>query len=850
MFRIAVKSVLAYKVRLALTALAIVLGVSLVTGTFIFTDTINRQFDTLFDEIFEGIDVTVRAGQADFSGSDVPFDASIIDVVAAVDGVEVVAGGVGSLTSQVLDKNQEAIGGQGPPTLGFSWSGVASLSPLQIRQGNGRAPQGPGEVAIDVNTAKVGEFETGDTITVVNFDGPGTFELVGLVSFGDQDTLLGATLSVFELGEARRLFGYGEEFTAINVKAAAGLSSEDLQARIAAVLPEGLEAVTGQTQVNEQAEEIGTALGFINIGLLSFAGVAIFVGAFIIQNTFRIIIAQRTRELALLRAVGATGAQVVRLVVVEALITALIASAAGIVFGFGMAVVIRGLMNLVGLALPPGDLVLVPRTILIGLAVGLGLTLASAVLPARKAARVPPVAAIREEAARPKRRTLRRRAAAGTGLTAVGAVALAVGLIGTVDNGIAFVGAGAAIIFIGVSVLAPLAARPLADIIGWPLPRIAGVGGQLARENTKRQPRRTASTASALMVGVALVVFFTIFAASTKASVEQTIFELFPADLTFQSSNQGDPQIPAPFSPRFVTELEALDAIGVVSAQTFDFAVVEGSQTAVSGLDPDTVGEVLALKPVGDALDNLREPDTVVVSESELESRGWVIGDSLEFLFGSGDTAELTIVGVLETDDLGNFYLSTDTFAAHFTVQGIGFALANVAEGHTLADAKLAADELAAEFGNIKVQSKSDLVADAEDQINQALGLFTGLLLFAVLIAVLGITNTLTLSIYERTREIGLLRAVGMARRQVRRMVRWEAVIIAVFGAILGVMLGIFFGWAVLTALRDEGFGAFAIPFGQVGLSLILAGVAGVIAAAWPAWKAARLNILEAIGYE
>ncbi len=584
--------------------------------------------------------------------------------------------------------------------------------------------------------------------------------------------------------------------------------------------------------------------------MLVFAGVSVFVGGFIIQNTFRIIVAQRTRELALLRAVGATGRQVIVLVVLEAIITAVFASIIGIGVGIGISIGIRALMNAVGFGIPPGDLILLPRTIVVGMIVGVGLTVASSILPARKAAKVPPVAAMREEAARPPRRTLRRRAIVGTSVTGLGALALFVGLFGGVENGISLVGLGAAVLFIGVSALAPLAARPVADFIGRPLPRLFGVSGQLARENTKRKPRRTASTASALMIGVALVAFFSVFAASTKASVEQTVFEVFPADLTVQSKNQTDPELPSPFSPAFTAEIRALPELEVVSAMQFGRMEIGDMEALFGAVEPDSINQVFALKPRGDALARLTELNTVMIAATVLEEEGWAIGETLTVTYPAGGDVATTIAGTFDGDDFGDFYISRATYSANNTDIGDGLAFARAAEGVTVEEAQMAVNEVAERFGNVKVQTKTELIEEAEDQINQALSLFTGLLLFAVLIAILGITNTLALSIFERTREIGLLRAVGMARRQVRRMVRWEAVIIALFGALLGVVLGIFLGWAVTRALADEGLGAFSIPIGQVITAFILAGLGGVIAAIWPARKAARLNVLEAISYE
>jgi putative ABC transport system permease protein len=849
-FRAAVKSVLAHKVRLALTALAIVLGVSMVVGTFVFTDTIDRQFDTLFDDIYSGIDVTVRKAGGDFSALEEPFDAAVLEDVKSVEGVSVAEGGVTTSLAQVIGKDGEPLGGQGPPTLGFSWSDEAAVNPLRIKEGNGRGPQGPGEVVIDANTAKNAEFAVGDRVRIVTNVGPEEFDLVGIVSFGESDSLLGATLVSFELQEARRLFGYADQFTDITVVGDGSADSETLRDRVAAAIPSDLEAITGEAQQSEQEDQITEALSFLNIGLLAFAGVAVFVGAFIIQNTFRIIISQRTRELALMRAIGATRRQVIWLVLIEALITAIVASLIGIAVGIGMAVGIRALMNAVGFGIPGESLVLAPRTVFVALTVGIVLTLSSAVLPARRASRVPPVAAMREELAHGTRRDLRRRALAGTALTALGAVLLLVGLFAGIDNAVAYVGAGAAVMFIGVSVLAPLAARPIADLIGAPLQRIYGVSGQLAKENTKRQPRRTASNASALMIGVALVAFFAVFGASAKATVEEAIFDLFAADVTVQSQNFSDTGGPGPISPAFADELAALPEVGVVSPLQIGSVQVDGVDTLIAGMDGETFPEVFSLKPVGDALERVGEENAVLVSETELEKRGWAVGDTVTIDYATTGGIESPIVGTFETNDFGNFYVSRQTYEENFSIASDNVVFANAAEGSTIEGAQVAVAGVAENYANLKVQTKSEIVAEAETQIDQALALFTVLLLFAVVIAVLGIVNTLTLSVYERTREIGLLRAIGMVRPQVRRMIRWEAVITSVFGAILGIVMGIFFGWAVIRALREQGFGAFTIPVFQIVLSLVLAALAGMVAAIWPARKAARLNVLEAISYE
>jgi putative ABC transport system permease protein len=352
------------------------------------------------------------------------------------------------------------------------------------------------------------------------------------------------------------------------------------------------------------------------------------------------------------------------------------------------------------------------------------------------------------------------------------------------------------------------------------------------------------------MVGVALVVFFSVFGSSTKASISETVFDLFPSDLSFQSTNQTDPEVPAAVSPAFAAELKTYDELSVVSAIQFGQAEIDGNGQLVGAFDPDTVDEVFSVKANGDAVAAVAGPGTMIAATPYLEDNGWSIGDSVPVRFARTGAVELTVVGTFEADDFTNIYLATDTYLANFTYTGDGVVFANAADGVTVAEAQEAIEPTVASFGSVKSQTKSQVVDEAETQIDQALALFTGLLLFAVIIAVLGITNTLTLSIFERTREIGLLRAVGMTRRQVRRMIRWEAVIVATFGALLGVGIGIVLGWAVVRALADEGLGAFSIPVGQVILALVLAAISGVVAAIWPARKASKMNILDAITTE
>jgi putative ABC transport system permease protein len=851
MIRAAIKGVSANKLRLALTGLAIVIGVAFVAASFVFTDTINARFEALFTDVSAGVDVYVRPVPPE-AGIEITNTGSIpeetLDQVLAVPGVRVADGGVAGY-AQFVDKEGESIGGQGPPTLGFSWTADEALNPLQIAEGNGRPPTAAGEVVSDVATAESANYALGDTVTVLTIGGPEQFTLVGIANFGSEDNLAGATLAIFELREAQRLFDLEGRLSDIAIAGDEGVDADTLAADIQQALGSDFEVQTAADSNQQQLEEVATALGFLNTALLAFAAVAIFVGAFIIANTFRIIVSQRTRELALLRAIGATGSQIVWMVVLEALVVALVASVIGVLIGLLLAQGLAGLLDAVGANLPQGPLTLRPRTVVIAMSVGLIVTLLAALVPARKAASVPPVAAMHEELARPPRRSLRNRAIAGSLVVLLGLVALMIGLFTNVENQIWLVGIGALVFFLGVSILAPLAARPVASTIGWPLPKLFNATGQLAKENTARQPRRTASTASALMIGVALVVFVAILAASITAQVKDELTENFPADLSASSTN-----FEVGISPTFTEELAAQPEFDTVTALVFDTALYDGAGVSILAVDPTQIGNVANLQPAPGALQALAGSDGVLVFDAFAEDRSLETGDTVTIGFPKTTDEMVPIVGTFASDDvlLGSavFILDRPFYDAEYENPFDSLVLATTAPGVSVDDARAVADAVAEPYANVQIQNKDEVVADFEMQINQLLVFFVGLLFLAIIIAILGITNTLSLSIIERTREIGLLRAVGMTRTQTRRMVRWEAVIVALFGAVMGVGIGVFLGWAVVQALGDVGLGAFAVPWTQVVILVVAAGIAGIIAAVYPAWKASRVDVLDAIAYE
>ncbi|MGD2060852.1 MAG: FtsX-like permease family protein [Acidimicrobiia bacterium] len=838
MIRTALNGLRANKLRFTLTALSVVLGVAFVAGSFVFTDTINARFENLFTDVYAGVDATVRPDQEAFGAEDPYLDESLLAEVSQVDGVETTAGGVAGF-AQLIDGEGTPIGGQGPPTLGFSWMEEPRLNLLRVEESNGRAPETAEEIVIDIATAESNDLSVGDEIEVQTINGADTYTIVGLANFGTEDNLAGATITAFELREAQRLFDLEGKLSSIDVIAEEGISQEELVETLATTTPERVEVVTGDQQTQEEIENFTKGLGFLNMALLAFAGVAVFVGAFVIQNTFRITVAQRVRELALLRAVGATGSQVTRMVLIEASILAVLASALGVLAGIGVAVLIKGGMDLLGMGVPDGPLTIMPRTVVVAMSVGIAVTLISALMPARRAAAIPPVAAMSEVGARSTRKSLRTRTIVGSSLTTLGAAAMAGGLM--LENGasLAMVATGAVGLFLGMSTLAPLLAGPVARLLTTPL---RGITGRLARENTIRQPRRTASTASALMIGVALVAFVSIFAASVKASVGDNIEDSFPADLSFTSTN-----LTVGVSPAVLDQLEGVDDFDAVSAVHAGHFTVDGQEVNVAGVDPDTISSVYSVKPSTE-LTALKSG--MMVAAATLTENDWAVGDVITVEYeATGETAT-EIVGTFEDQNFANYLISDDTFTDNIGEDQIAIAFVSLADGVGLDEGRAEAETALAGFPTVSVDTKAEFIADAEAQVDQMVALFSGLLGLALVIALLGIANTLALSIVERTREVGLLRAVGMGRRQVRSMIRWEAIVIALFGALLGVLIGSAIGFGVVNSLADDGLGSFALPGRQLAVWLMAAAVAGVLASILPARKAARLDVLKAISYQ
>ncbi len=850
MLRTALKTVWAHKLRLALTSLAIILGVGFIAGTFVFTDTINRTFDNLFADTFAGIDVIVQPEVEFTSGFSGPpaFDEGLLDTVSGVDGVEVAEGSVFGF-AVIVDEAGDAIVPQGPPTLGGSWSADERfLGTAVVREG--RAPTGPGEVIVDARTAEANDLEPGDVIQVIVPIGSETVEVVGTVGFGDSDNLAGATFAGFELREAQRLLDVEGRFHTVNVRAAEGVDAADLRDDLAGVIPDGFESVLAADEAAEQAESLQEALSFIGIAILVFAAVSMFVASFIISNTFRIIVAQRTRELGLLRAVGATGRQVVAMVVVEALVVGLVASVIGLLFGFVVALGLVGITVAFGIDLPTSGLSLGANAVVAGMLVGTVVTVVSSIFPALRAARVPPIAALTDVPTH-QPRSMVRRAYVGSAVLGAGVVLIVLGLFDLAPlpvSGLLVVGMGAVIVFIGVAILSVLVVRPVATVVAAPFVRLGKVTGRLAKENAIRRPRRTAATASALMIGLALVGFFFILGSSLRASVGAAIEASLRADyvLTVDGFAGGIPTT-------LTAELSELPEVAAATPLRLEFFEQDGSEAFVVGIDAATADQTISLDVLEGSLAALADGG-VFVYEGVADDEGWQLGDTIEMGFAATGLQELPIVGIFgERDALPNgasYLLGLAEYERNYATQ-LDFAIGvKVAEGVDPEAVRAPLEAAAAEFPQVNVENQSEFRESQEEQINVLLNVLTLLLVLAVLIALFGITNTLVLSVTERTREIGLLRAVGMSRWQVRRMVLWEAVVVAVLGGLLGAVVGLFFGIIVVAALGSFGITELSIPIGQIVFLVVFAAVVGVIAAIFPARRAARLNILEAIAYE
>jgi putative ABC transport system permease protein len=835
--KVTIKGLLAHKLRLALTALAIVLGVTFISGTFVLTDTLQNTFTTLFGNIYANIDFQVRGVAQLGTGAGATrneLPESLLDTVRRVPGVAAAEGEVQGYAQFVARDGKAIANGGGAPTLGVAFDPDRQMSPLHLIAGG--PPVTPDDVVMDAGTAQKYDFTVGQQVRILTAGPTRTFTITGITEFGTANNLAGATLAAFTLPTAQAIALETGKVDDINVVAAPGASKAAVQRAIAAVLPPGVQVVTGQTVVSESTSSVSQALSFFSTALLVFAFISLFVGAFTIYNTFSIIVGQRTRELALLRIVGASRRQVFGSVLAEAAITGLVSSVIGLGLGVLAALGLQALLRGFGVTLPPGSLVFEPRTVLVGLAVGVGVTVVSAIGPARGAVRIPPVVALDDRQSAGSA-SLRRRFIWGTVVALAGAVLLGLGLA---KPAIQLVGIGAAALFVGVATLSPALARPLSSVIGRPLPRLLGVAGKLGRENSMRSPRRTAQTAAALMVGLALVSAMAVFGASLSKSATSSADQAISADLIVTATGSGELSNSVPAA---ATAVPGVTATSAVYGGRFEF---QNSLTSLTAVSTDHLADTVILRMTAGTPAALARGE-LLIDSTTATTKHLSVGDSVKARFTQTGPTTLRIGGIYQANALiGSYLVSAAFFVAHYSPRPPGALLLRT----TGTAADNAVTKALASYPNLQVQTRAQFEQAQVSSVNQLLGLVYALLGLALIIALIGIVNTLMLSVFERTREIGLLRAVGMRRRQVRAMVRSEAVILAIFGAIVGIVIGTALGLALVASLRQQGITETAVPVGSLLIFLLLAALLGLVAASWPARRAARLDVLAAIAAE
>lgn len=841
MLHATLKSLLARKLRLALTALAVVLGVAFVSGTFILTDTLRSTFDDLFDSSQTAADLQVAGViSEDTVGPAATVSPAMVEELAGIEGVEAVSPVIEGF-AQLLDAEGEPVGGEGPPTIGTVVPRDETLSDLSLAEG--RWPENAGEIAVDLNTSDSAGFSVGDTVDYIANGPLAQAKIVGITTFGAlDDAAVQLTFTTFDAQTALDVVSPDGNWSSVDIGLTDGVETTQVTDRIERAVGGDYDVLTAAEVAEQGQVDFDTILGFFTTGLLVFAGVSLFVGAFIIYNTFTIIVAQRTRELALLRAVGASRRQVLNSVLVEAGVVGLLGSIAGLVLGFGVAIGLRALLAGFDIDLPEGPLVFAARTVIVSFVIGVGVTVLSALGPALKSVRVPPVAALQAVAVPPPARLGRLRSVLGVVVLVGGLALLGFGLFG--GAGIQATGAGAGLVILGAAMVSQWVTRPALAVLGWPVARL-GIRGQLAQQNAQRSPRRTASTASALMIGLGLVAFVLIFGASIRASVTDAIEQAFLADFQLSSRNFGEIAPEVAERVRGLEEVDAAAALGAVEVK-----VADEDPTLAFGVDATALGQTFSLETTAGDLSAIDEGDIAVTDEVG-ERLDLAVGDTVPVTFAD-QVRELTVSALFIDDGgLGSEYLVNDAVAdtANPAAGDLG-VLISLADGVEPDAGRSALETALVEFPTVAVDDSQDIEDQVAQGVNQLLGLLSALLGLSIVIALFGIVNTLSLSVFERTREIGLLRAVGGSKAQTRAMIRWEAVLISILGAAFGIVVGVLFGWLAVRALADEGLGTFSVPVAQLALGVAAAAIAGVVAAILPARRAARTDILRALAVD
>ncbi len=843
MRKVTINGLLARKLRLALTALAIVLGVTFVTGTLILGDTLNRTFNNLIGTAYEHVSFQIRgkaafndnAAQINSTENRKPVPQSIAADVGALPGVAYVYGAVEGY-AQFMTRDGNAIGGGGTSTLGFSFDPNRQLSPYRLVQGS--APTGPDDVVMDKATATKHHFAVGDRVLINLPNRPQTFTITGIVTFGNDNNLAGVTLAGFDQQTAQALFNSVGHYNSISVLASPGADNVKLQLAIARILPPGVEVVSGQTVANELSSAVDDALSFISTALLIFAAISLFVGAFTIFNTFSITVGQRTRELALLRIVGASRRQVFLSVLGEAALTGLAASLIGLGLGVLAALGLKALLKAFGIVLPSAPLVFEARTVIVAIAVGVGVTVISAIVPARRAVRIPPVAALVEHSEDQPQSLRLRRALAGLGALLAG---VALVLAGLAKPAVGLVGLGALAVFLAAGMLVPIIARPLSSALGRAPAALLGIAGRLGRENSMRNPRRTAQTAAALMIGLALVSTIAVLGASLSKSAADQVDSAVNADYVITGSGGFSKSVTAA-----VSHLPGVTTTTTVYRGQFEF---RGSLSSLAAASTAGLSQTVNLHVTSGSGAPAMAAGQLLVDTNTANSDGLSVGSVVPVKFAQTGFTTMRIGGIFRPNPLiGSFIVGDGFFLSHFNNPLPVGVLLRTAPGAPGIGNQL--NRVLQPYANVSYKTRAGFESSAKSQVNQEIGLVYVLLALAILVALVGIVNTLMLSVFERTREIGLLRAVGMKRRQVRQMIRSESVIIALFGAIVGVIIGTGLGTALASSLRQSSVTNIAVPVPSLIGFLVLSALLGLVAATWPARRAAKLDVLAAIATE
>ena len=842
MLGLSLRMTLARKGRLVLTSLAIILGTGFLSGTLIFSDTLNKTFDRLFADVFRDIDAYVRSSQfveVGFGGeqrAQTPITA--LETVLAVDGVDDATGDIQAF-ARIIAKDGTPMGSEnGPPTFGgIATESLAGLWTIE----EGRLPVGPTEMVMDKATAKNADYAIGDRVRVTAQSGSRTFTLVGIANYGDVSSPGGATFALFDQPTASEFLlreGYVDAFL---VKGDGTLSDEDLAARITASLDPTLklETLTGAQITQETQDQIGQVLSFLTIFLTAFSLIALGIGCFVIYNVFSITIAQRLRENALLRAIGASKRQVSTSMFVEAGVIGVIGSFLGFASGIGLSQALSALLNAFGVEIPTKGLSVSVSTLVITVLVGTIVTLVSAIFPALRAGRVPPLAALRDTALEVVDQR-GRRVLIGVVVSALGALGITLTALGRSNN---FLGFGILFVFAGVIIIGPAISKPVALALGRPIERWRGVTGGMARQNAARNPKRTARTAAPVLIGVALVTAFTAFAASLRAEIRDTIGSSFRGDYALSVDSQGFGGIPLTVTDQIAAlpAVQQATGIGFVSVK-----FGEDSRFAVV-IDPATTGGLYDFTMLEGRQDTL-SPTGVLVSKTVATNKALSVGSTIPITLLDGDVVNAKVEGIFDGEGtFGNYVVNRKLFTDTSTPLFNNYVYIVKSPGADDEALESAVSAITTELGIGTLQSREEFIDAQAAQVNQILGLIYGLLTLSIFIAVVGIVITLLLSVFERTREIGLLRAVGMTRSQVRTTVRWESVITSLYGAVVGVILGIVMGAVLIGVLADGGLSAFRLPVTGTVVILVLSFIIGVLASIYPARRATKVNVMRAI---